>query len=72
MKKFSHLKLPSEPISLIDGIDPPEELPEVKWVNVKGREEHEAMLKDFDRMMSLGLDPYFETMVYLKRWGGLA
>lgn len=52
------------------GIDPPaHELP-VKYVNVQGREEHEAMLRDHPKMISLGLDPYFETIVYLKRWGG--
>lgn len=52
------------------GIDPPAEMPEIRWVNVKGREEHEAMLRDPEKMISLGLDPIFERMVYLKRWGG--
>ena len=55
---------------MINGIDPPSELPPTKWVNVKGREEHESILKDEKKMLELGLDPYFEIMVYLKRWGG--
>ena len=52
------------------GIDPPAQLPERKCINVNGREEHEALLKDPERMKSLGLDPFFETMVYLQSWGG--
>lgn len=52
------------------GIDPPAEQIPVNYINVNGREEHEAMLKDEEKMLSLGLDPYFERMVYLKRWGG--
>lgn len=60
-----------EPISLdIEGIDPPAHLPERNWINVNGREEHEAILKNHQRMISLGLDPIYETIVYLKRWGG--
>jgi len=72
MKKFSHLKLPGEPIPLdgFGGIDPPAERLEAKLINVNGREEHEAMLRDTEKMISLGLDPYYEVMVYLKRWGG--
>ncbi len=44
-------------------------LPEPIWIDVKGREEHESLLRDSDKMWSLGLDPSFEKMVYLKRWG---
>lgn len=51
------------------GIDPPAERMEPRWINVKGREEHEAMLRDSDKMWSLGLDPAYEKIVYLKRWG---
>lgn len=51
------------------GIDPPSQIPETIWINVNGREEHEAVLKDTERMKSLGLDPYFETLKYLHRWG---
>ena len=54
----------------LEGIDPPIELPPRKWINVNGREEHEAMLRDEKKMLELGLDPYYERMVYLRRWGG--
>lgn len=66
--KFTQIKLSSDPIPL-DGIDPPSELPEMKLINVNGREEHEAMLSDPEKMISLGLDPYYENIVYLMRWG---
>jgi hypothetical protein len=52
------------------GIDPPSERPEVKYINVKGREEHEAFLIDPRKCAEHGLDIYYETIVYLKRWGG--
>jgi len=42
---------------------------DVKWVNVRGRSEHEAVLLDKDLCNSLGLDQAYEIMVYLKRWG---
>lgn len=41
-----------------------------KWVNVMGREEHEAIIKDGDWCRELGLDQAYEILVYLKRWGG--
>lgn len=53
-----------------NGIEPPSEIPLIKWINVHGREEHEALLKDDKKMVELGLDPYFEKIVYLRRWGG--
>jgi hypothetical protein len=56
-------------ITLGDHLDPPAERPETKWINVQGREEHEALLRDSNKMWSLGLDPYYEKIVYLKRWG---
>jgi hypothetical protein len=52
-----------------DSINPPPEIPETKWINVRGREEHEAILRDIDKMWSLGLNPTYEKMVYLRRWG---
>ena len=58
-----------EPISLGDGDNPPAEIPPTIWINVNGRQEHEALLRDSDKMRSLGLDPLFERMVYLRRWG---
>lgn len=42
---------------------------DVKWVNVRGRAEHEAVLLDKELCQSLGLDQAYEIMVYLKRWG---
>jgi hypothetical protein len=45
------------------------EVIETKWINVNGRKEHEAMLRDCDKMWELGLDPSYEKMVYLRRWG---
>lgn len=60
-----------EPIPIDhDGMDPPPEIPKTNWINVRGREEHEAILKDAAKCQELGLDQYFETMVYLRRWGG--
>lgn len=40
-----------------------------KWINVNGREEHESILRDTNKMYSLGLDPVYEKMIYLRRWG---
>lgn len=56
-------------IPLGDGENPPAEQIPVRLVNVNGREEHEAMLKDEAKMLSLGLDPIYERIVYIKRWG---
>ncbi len=54
-----------------DGIDPgPNRVPFPTLINVRGREEHEAILRYTDKMKLLGLDPYYEIMVYLGRWGG--
>jgi hypothetical protein len=52
------------------GIDPSTEQLPTKWINVNGRREHEAVIKDSEKCKELGLDQYFETLVYLKRWGG--
>lgn len=53
-----------------EGIDPPTHEIERVFVNVKGREEHEAIIKDAIKCEALGLDQIYETIVYLKRWGG--
>jgi len=52
-----------------DGIDPPAELPPKRYINVNGREEHEAIIKDANKCRELGVDQMFEVMVYLQRWG---
>lgn len=59
-----------EPIPLSnEGIWPAPEMIPVNYINVNGRGEHEALLKDVEKMLSLGLDPDYERIVYLKRWG---
>ena len=55
--------------TLSDGLDPPAEQIPVRWVNVYGRKEHEALIKDTAKCKELGLDHVYETIVYLKRWG---
>jgi hypothetical protein len=56
-------------ITLDDGIDPPAEQIPTKYINVNGRKEHEALLKDAEKCKELGLDQVYETIVYLNRWG---
>lgn len=61
----------NEPIPLGNDLGcPPAELLPVRYVNVKGRKEHEALLKDAEKCKEHGLDQMYETFVYLKRWGG--
>ena len=50
-------------------IESPSDRPETKWININGRAEHESILRDEKKMHELGLDPIYEKMVYLKRWG---
>jgi|ERR1700743_2119674 len=65
-KKKNHSYTPVDKKSM-----PLEEIenPEVKWINVRGREEHEAVIKDAAWCKELGLDQIYETIKYLKRWG---
>jgi hypothetical protein len=51
------------------GINPPAELPPTKYINVKGRQEYEALIKDANKCEELGLDQYYEIMVCLGTWG---
>ena len=60
----------TEPSPLSEGIDPPPHKMERVFVVVKGREEHEAVIKDAVKCKELGIDQLYETMVYLNRWGG--
>lgn len=43
--------------------------PEVRYVNVRGREEHEAVIRDANLCEAFGLDQVYEIMAYLRRWG---
>lgn len=45
------------------------DLPERKHINVRGREEHEAVIRDAAWCKELGLDQAYEVFAYLKRWG---
>jgi len=68
LERFKHLN--AKPIPLEEsGICPPAQQLETVWVNVRGREEHEALLKNSDKCKELGLDQVYETIVYLKKWG---
>lgn len=67
-KCFSHINKALIPLE--DGIDPPSELPSIRWINVNGREEHETILRNSDKCNELGIDQLYEITVYLKRWGG--
>lgn len=69
VERFKQVRLNQKVIPLTDGLNPPAEQIPTKWVNVKGREEHEAILKSPEKCKELGLDQYYEIMVYLKRWG---
>ncbi|MBE3085571.1 MAG: hypothetical protein IMZ64_05065 [Bacteroidetes bacterium] len=40
-----------------------------KYVEVKGKEEHRVLIQDTNKCKELGLDPYFERMVYQKQYG---
>ena len=63
-----HIYLDVETDSL-GGITPPAQIPTRKTINIRGRVEHEAAIKDAHLCKTLGLDQAYETMIYLKRWG---
>jgi len=64
---FTHLNIVTTVIS--EGVDPPAELFSINYINVRGREEHEAVIRDALWCKELGLDQQYEISVYLKRWG---
>lgn len=66
-ENYTHLNLVRR--SMENNIDLPAQLPETRWINVRGRQEHEAIIKDAAWCEELGLDQAYEVMVYLKRWG---
>ena len=41
----------------------------VEYIEVNGRKEHEAIIKDSQKCKDLNIDQDFEIMVYLNRWG---
>ena len=47
-----------------DGETPPPYQLKTKYINVKGRKEHEAILNDPKKCKELGLDILYENMVY--------
>ena len=59
----------SKSISLDHVVDSSAENIPVKWINVRGRAEHEAIIKDESWCKELGLDQVYEIRVYLNRWG---
>lgn len=59
---------PNEPLGEI-GEDPPSTKLQCKRINVRGREEHEAIIRDTKKCQELGVDQIYEIMIYLKRWG---
>lgn len=67
MNKNTNINLNVDPFA--KGQHPPAQLPEQKCINVNGREEHEAILRDSVKCKELGIDPVYESIVYLRRWG---
>lgn len=49
--------------------DDQDRLSRVKWINIRGRSEHESVIVNKTLCEELGLDQAYEIMVYLKRWG---
>jgi hypothetical protein len=58
------------PNPLDEGIDLPPYQMKRFTIDVNGREEHESWLKDPQKCADHGIDIMYETIVYLKRWGG--
>lgn len=56
-------------VPVFEGENCPEKHKDVKTINIRGRLEHEAVIKDAALCKELGLDQAYETMMYLKRWG---
>lgn len=56
-------------LPLTEGANPSSERIEPKYIDVKGRVEHEAILKDAEKCKELGLDQMYEILIYLRRWG---
>ncbi len=59
-----------EIIDPFGGINPPCGIPKRRAIDVRGRREHEAFIKDSAKCKEHGIDQVYETIVYLNRWGG--
>lgn len=68
IRKICHLPPKVIPLEQA-GIEPPAQEIKTTWINVRGRAEHEAIIRDADKCKELGLDQMYEILVYLKRWG---
>lgn len=65
---FTHLNAVRNPV--IRDEDASARLPKIKYINIRGREEHETVIKDADLCKEIGLDQLYESIVYFKRWNG--
>ena len=65
---YTHLNIESRPY--FRGKTPPSNLRPVRWINIRGRREHETVIRDASWCKELGLDQAYEIKIYLKRWGG--
>jgi hypothetical protein len=54
----------------VNGRQEHNERPEVEYIDVNGRQEHEDIIRNSEKCAELGIDQYYEIIVYLKRWGG--
>ena len=59
-----------EPIPISEGEDPPSHRLISRTIDVNGRKEHESIIRDPKKCEELGVDSYYEHVVYLARWGG--
>ena len=48
---------------------PPSNNLECKHINVSGRKEREAIIRNAEKCKELGLDQIYEAMIYLKTYG---
>lgn len=69
LSRFKKINPKIVPLEDMGGIDPPADYIKRKLIDVKGREEHEALIKNASKCKELGLDQVYEAIVYLNRWG---
>ena len=68
--KYNHSLVNKKILPLPDDSDVSMQQIPVIWIQIKGRKEHESIVKDANKCNELGLDQVYETIVYLKKWGG--